>query len=198
PVGSSVTTSVDVRVIAATNSDLAKEVTAGRFREDLYYRLNVFPILVPTLRERKEDIELLALHFLQKHSRASGKKIDKFTPEAFALLIEHNWPGNVRELENAIEHAVIVEAGRAVSPASLPGNLNHSREMHDAGTPSIAPVLRVKLNAFEKQVLIDALIRANGVKKQAAAMLGIDARNLPYLLRKHHLDEGASTDSNLH
>ncbi|MEO8137962.1 MAG: helix-turn-helix domain-containing protein [Betaproteobacteria bacterium] len=149
------------------------------------------------MRERKEDIELLALHFLHIHNRASGKNIQKLASDALTLLIEHDWPGNVRELENAIEHAVIVEDGRAISPASLPRNLTKP-DAYDDGLLPMAPVLRVKLNAFEKQVLIDALVRSKGVKKQAAAMLGIDARNLPYLLRKHHLDERARTDANLH
>ena len=198
PVGSSVTTPVDVRVIAATNSDLAKAVTEGKFREDLYYRLNVFPIFLPALRERKEDIALLTQHFIQIYSKASSKQVRKLTPEALNLLIEHDWPGNVRELENAIEHAVIVEEGSALSPACLPMNLRKSHEMCGDGALSIEPALREKLNTFEKQVLIDALIRANGVKKRAAAMLGIDARNLPYLLRKHHLDESASSNASLH
>lgn len=198
PVGSSVTTPVNVRVIAATNSDLAKAVTEGKFREDLYYRINVFPICLPTLRERKEDIEFLAQHFLQIYGRASGKKIRAIAPETLNLLIEHDWPGNVRELENAIEHAVIVEDGSTILPDSLPMNLKRSRDMNDGGPLSMEPGLRDKLNALEKQILMDALVRANGIKKHAALMLGIDARNLPYLLRKHHLDDGANANMNLH
>ena len=198
PVGSSVTTPVNVRVIAATNSDLAKAVTEGKFREDLYYRINVFPICLPTLRERKEDIEFLAQHFLQIYGRASGKQIRAIAPETLNLLIEHDWPGNVRELENAIEHAVIVEDGSTILPDSLPMNLKRSRDMNDGGPLSMEPGLRDKLNALEKQILMDALVRANGIKKHAALMLGIDARNLPYLLRKHHLVEGASSNVNLH
>ena len=198
PVGSSVTTPVNVRVIAATNSDLAKAVTEGKFREDLYYRINVFPICLPTLRERKEDIEFLAQHFLQIYGRASGKQIRAIAPETLNLLIEHDWPGNVRELENAIEHAVIVEDGSTILPDSLPMNLKRSRDMNDGGPLSMEPGLRDKLNALEKQILMDALVRANGIKKHAALMLGIDARNLPYLLRKHHLDDGANANMNLH
>lgn len=198
PVGSSVTTPVNVRVIAATNSNLAKAVTEGKFREDLYYRINVFPICLPTLRERKEDIEFLAQHFLQIYGRASGKQIRAIAPETLNLLIEHDWPGNVRELENAIEHAVIVEDGSTILPDSLPMNLKRSRDMNDGGPLSMEPGLRDKLNALEKQILMDALVRANGIKKHAALMLGIDARNLPYLLRKHHLDDGANANMNLH
>jgi two-component system, NtrC family, response regulator AtoC len=198
PVGSSVTTPVNVRVIAATNSDLTKAVTEGRFREDLYYRLNVFPIYLPSLRERKEDIALLAQHFLCIHNRASAKQISAIAPDTLHLLVEHDWPGNVRELDNAIEHAVIVEAGLAISPDSLPMNLSKPHKLNGSSSLSIEPGLRDKLNALEKQILIDTLVRANGVKKQAAAMLGIDARNMPYLLRKHHLDECANPDANLH
>lgn len=198
PVGSSVTTSVSVRVIAATNSDLAKAVSEGRFREDLYYRVNVFPICLPPLRDRREDIALLAQHFLQIYGRASLKQIRAIAPETLNLLIEHDWPGNVRELENAIEHAVIVENGSTLLPDSLPMNLNRSRGVNDGGSLSMEPGLRDKLNALEKQILMDALVRANGIKKHAASMLGIDARNLPYLLRKHHLDDGASSNANLH
>jgi two-component system, NtrC family, response regulator AtoC len=197
-VGSSVTTPVNVRVIAATNSDLAKAVAEGKFREDLYYRVNVFPICLPPLRERKDDIALLSQHFLQIYGRASGRQIGAIANETLNLLVEHDWPGNVRELENAIEHAVIVESGSNLSPDSLPINLKRSRDGNDDGSPEMEPGLRDKLNAFEKEVLLDALLRANGIKKRAASMLGIDARNLPYLLRKHHLDDGTNSNTNLH
>ncbi|MGH8491062.1 MAG: sigma-54 interaction domain-containing protein [Gammaproteobacteria bacterium] len=114
PVGTSVTTPVNVRVIAATNVELAKGVADGTFREDLYYRLNVFCIPLPPLRERKEDIALLAQHFLRAYREAIGNDIRSIAPETIALLIEHDWPGNVRELANAVEHAVIVEKGPAL------------------------------------------------------------------------------------
>jgi len=120
PVGSSVTIPVNVRVVASTNIDLAKAASEGKFREDLYYRLNVFSIPLPPLRERKEDILLLAQHFLGQHSRAHGMEIQAVAPQTHALLIEHDWPGNVRELENAVEHAVIVETGPGVLASHLP------------------------------------------------------------------------------
>ena len=198
PVGSSIAIKLNVRVIAATNSDLAKAVTEGRFREDLYYRLNVFPISLPPLRERKEDIVLLAQHFLQHYARSINKKIYTLAPETLGLLAKHGWPGNVRELENAIEHAVIVESGPVIRPVSLPMNLAESRDARDGNPLAAEPRLRDKLNDLEKQILVDALIRANGIKKRAAEMLGVDARNLPYLLRKHHLDEGAGSDVSVH
>lgn len=190
PVGSSVTTSVNVRVIAATNTDLARAVAEDKFREDLYYRLNVFLISLPPLRERKEDIPLLAQHFLRQYSQAIGKDIFAIAPETLRLLIEHDWPGNVRELENAIEHAVIVTKGSAILSSSLPMNLTRSRDEENDPEPSAELGLREKLNLLEKQILLDTLLRANWIKKQAAAMLQIDARNLPYLLRKHNLNTG--------
>lgn len=196
-VGSSATTAVNVRVIAATNADLAKAVAEGKFREDLYYRLNVCLIFVPPLRDRKEDVTLLAQHFLQHFSQAIGKEIHTFASETLDLLIEHDWPGNVRELKNAVEHAVIVEKGSVISPASLPMNLTRSREMENDAQLVTELGLRDKLNLFEKQILLETLLRANWIKKQAAAMLGIDPRNLPYLLRKHHVGEDVETEKSL-
>ncbi|AMK78450.1 MULTISPECIES: sigma-54 interaction domain-containing protein [Methylomonas] len=186
-VGSSVTTSVNVRVIASTNIDLAKAAADGKFREDLYYRLNVFSILLPPLRDRKEDIPLLIQHFLEQHSRNLGKEIQAVAPQTQAMLMEHNWPGNVRELENVIEHAAIVEQGPTLLPASLPINLTKAHLAENDNDLTAMLGLREKLILFERQVLLDTLLRANGVKKITAEMLGIDARNLPYLLRKHHL-----------
>jgi two-component system, NtrC family, response regulator AtoC len=185
PVGSSVTTSVNVRVIAATNLDLEKAMSEGKFREDLYFRLKVFEISVPPLRERKEDIPLLSQHFLKQHTQSVRKEIRALAPETLALLIEHDWPGNVRELENAVEHAVIVQTGQVILPSSLPMNL--AKSCDGGGTPerSTELGLRKQLNLLEKQILLDTLLRAHGIKKQAAAMLGIDPRNMPYLLRKH-------------
>jgi PAS domain S-box-containing protein len=186
PVGSSVTTTVNVRVIAATNTDLQKAVAEGKFREDLFYRLNVFSIHLPPLRERKEDISLLAQHFLQKYNLTVGKKIQAVASETLAAMMQYDWPGNVRELENAVEHAVLVEKGARVLPASLPMNLA-AKESSETATEM---GLRQMLNLLERQIVLDTLIRANWIKKRAADLLHIDARNLPYLLRKHNLGEG--------
>ena len=187
PVGSSVTIPVNVRVVASTNIDLAKAAGEGKFREDLYYRLNVFSIPLPSLRERKEDILLLVQHFLRQHSRAPGTEIQAVAPQTHALLIEHDWPGNVRELENAMEHAVIMEKGPVILPSSLPMNLAKSGPAKDDSKLSAEMGLREKLTLLERQILLDTLLRAHGVKKHTATMLGIDARNLPYLLRKHRV-----------
>ncbi|MGH2397923.1 MAG: sigma-54 interaction domain-containing protein, partial [bacterium] len=189
PVGSSVTTSVDVRVLASTNTDLVKTVSEGKFREDLYYRLNVFSISLPSLRERKEDIPLLGKYFVQQYAKTVRKDIRSIAPEALSLLLQYDWPGNVRELENAIEHAVIVEKSPAIRPSSLPMNLAQPGAMESAPEPALEPGLRERLNLLEKQILLEALSRAHGIKRQAAAMLHVDPRNLPYLLRKHDLGE---------
>jgi transcriptional regulator with GAF, ATPase, and Fis domain len=205
PVGSSVTTSVDVRVIAASKMDLKAAVEEGKFREDLYYRLNVFSIFMPPLREKKEDVPLLAQHFLRIYATTVGKEIQALAPETLDLMIKYDWPGNARELKNAIEHAVIVAKGTVILPSNLPSNLTMPDEVPDSGTPSAEsktvssnPVesglnlpeelgLRDKLSICEKQFIQDALKRAKGVKKEAASILQIDPRNFAYLLRKHGL-----------
>jgi transcriptional regulator with GAF, ATPase, and Fis domain len=187
PVGSSITLPVNVRVLASTNVDLADAVRQGKFRGDLYYRLNVFSIPLPPLRERKQDIYLLVQHFLYQNNASLGKSIEGIDFSTHALLMQHDWPGNIRELENVIEHAAIVEQGPTLLPSSLPTTLAGSHPHHGDSDLTAMPGLREKLNLFERQVLLDTLSMANGVKKITADMLGIDARNLPYLLRKHHL-----------
>lgn len=189
PVGSSITTKIDVRVIAASNANLENAVAEGHFREDLFYRLNVFTMLLPTLREKIEDIPLLAKHFLRKYSLAIGKDIRSFASETLTLMMHYEWPGNVRELENAVEHAVIVGKGPVIYPSDLPSKLTlHGKLQENQDFPKELS-LRDQLNLFEKQIIQNALRRANGVKKKAAAMLHIDPRNFPYLLRKHNLNE---------
>lgn len=182
PVGSSITQPVNVRVVAATNVDLRKAAATGQFRDDLYYRLNVFSIPLPPLRRRKEDLLLLAEHFIARYAQAVHKTVRGLAPETRSLLLQHDWPGNVRELENAMEHAVIVESGPLVRPASLPTDLR------PAGSDRQELLgLREKLTRLERQILLDTLVQTNGVKKHAADLLKIDPRNLPYLLRKHRI-----------
>ena len=189
PVGSSMTTSVNVRVLASTNVDLARAVEEGAFREDLYYRLNVFVIQLPQLRERKEDIPLLAKHFLDRYCRTIGKRIRAIDRDTLSLMMEHDWPGNVRELENAIEHAVIVEKDSVIVPSSLPTNLSKTRSAKGSRQASAEMGLREKLTLVEKQILLETLSRTNWIRKHAASMLQVDPRNMPYLMRKHHLKE---------
>jgi transcriptional regulator with GAF, ATPase, and Fis domain len=179
PVGDSTTVRVDARVVAITNADLTKEIHEGRFREDLYYRLNAFPIRLPVLRERKADIPLLARHFLHGSAASLKKQIGAIEADAMARLIDYSWPGNVRELENTIEYAAILEKGSGITASSLPDKLqprinrNHS--------------LKERLEAVEKQIIIEALSTANGVRTRTAEFLGIDRRNLGYFLHKHHI-----------
>jgi PAS domain S-box-containing protein len=177
PVGDATTIKVDVRVVAVTNADLTRAIGAGRFREDLYYRLNAFPIRLPPLRERRDDISSLVSHFLQKYSTSLRKQIADIDLEALTMLMEYPWPGNVRELENTIEYSVILERGRSLSAASLPDKLKRIDRPNSS--------LKDRLEAAEKQILLEALSITNGVKQRAATLLGIDRRNFGYFLNKH-------------
>lgn len=171
-VGSNQTISVDVRLIAATHRDLAQEVSAGRFRQDLYYRLNVVTIEMPSLRQRREDIPPLAEHFLQRYAGRNRKGVKGFTPQAMDLLIHYDWPGNIRELENAIERAVVLLTGEFISERELP--------LAIATTPiktlqgqDIQPLVEV-----EKEVIQAALEKTGGNKTEAARQLGITRKTL--------------------
>ncbi|ETW99625.1 MAG: hypothetical protein ETSY2_40545 [Candidatus Entotheonella gemina] len=180
-VGDSRTVHIDVRVVAVSNADLAKAVETGSFREDLYYRLNTFPICLPPLRERKMDISLLARHFLRRYALALNKPIDDINSDAMSLLMDYLWPGNVRELENTIEYAVILEEGQTLSASSLPNKLSSRDEQTSS--------LRARLEFAERQIILEALSQSNWVKKRTAQMLGIDHRNLSYFLNKHDLQD---------
>ncbi len=179
PVGDSTTVRVDVRVVAITNTDLTKAINEGRFREDLYYRLNAFPISLPPLRERKADVPLLARHFLKGYTASLKKQIAEIDLDAISMLVDYCWPGNVRELENTIEYAVILEKDRSLSAASLPDKLRRE--------PGTNCSLKCRLELAERQIILEALSNTNGVKNRAAKLLGIDRRNLSYFLHKHGL-----------
>ena len=186
PLGSDRTVKVDVRVIAATNRDLPKLTAEGHFLEDLYYRLNVIPIAVPPLRERREDIPMLADHFVQTHAVRAGKQMDGIAPAALAVLMDAPWPGNVRELENAVERAVVLSRHRTlqvddVVVASL------DRRAADK-LPSLN--LKTNLDWTERETVRQALSASQGVKKDAAEAMGISQRALSYYLSKHRLDDG--------
>ncbi|MEW5029902.1 sigma 54-interacting transcriptional regulator, partial [Klebsiella pneumoniae] len=173
-VGSNQTLSVDVRLIAATHRNLAEEVSAGRFRQDLYYRLNVVTIDMPPLRRRREDIPQLAQHFFKRYTERNRKTVKGFTPQAMDLLIHYPWPGNIRELENAVERAVVLLTGNYISERELP--------LAIAGTPlpsggseegGIQPLVEV-----EKEVILAALEKTGGNKTEAARQLGITRKTL--------------------
>jgi transcriptional regulator with GAF, ATPase, and Fis domain len=179
PVGDSVTVKVDVRVVAITNVNLVKSIDQGTFREDLYYRLNAFPIQLPPLRDRKVDIPMLARHFLEECSVSLNRPISTIDPRAISMLMDYSWPGNVRELENAIEYSVILEKGQSLSASSLPEKLSHGREQKGS--------LKQRLELMEKQMILEALSATDWVKNRAANLLGIDRRNLSYFLHKHDI-----------
>jgi two-component system response regulator AtoC len=181
-VGGATTITVDVRVIAATNKNLAEEVKNGRFREDLFYRLNVFPIVLPPLRERKEDIPLLAEHFMVKSSERIGLSPQGLSKEVLDCLQNYDWPGNVRELENVVERAMIMAEGEVITPAHLPSYLVSSHQRR-----GLAP-LDQTLENIEKDFIIDALKKSNWVQSRAAKILGISERSLWHRVKKYRID----------
>ncbi|XHA16374.1 sigma-54-dependent response regulator transcription factor ZraR [Citrobacter farmeri] len=171
-VGSNQTLSVDVRLIAATHRCLEEEVQAGRFRQDLYYRLNVVTIETPALRQRQEDIPLLADHFLQRFAKRNRKVVKGFTPRAMDLLIHYDWPGNIRELENAIERSVVLLTGEYISERELPLSIA-SQPLPFVADRAIQPLVEV-----EKEVILAALEKTGGNKTEAARQLGITRKTL--------------------
>ncbi len=185
-------TIVDVRIVAATNSDLERDVADGRFRSDLYYRLNVVRIAVPPLRERKEDIPLLAEHFLAEIAARLRREPPAVSDEALAELVAYDWPGNVRELRNVLERALILSPGGVLASLSL-SPVQGMAAATGAKAASGAPMpddldLRRALGACERSLVVEALRRSGGVRKEAARLLGIDQRNLGYYVRKHGID----------
>ncbi|MBN1587785.1 MAG: sigma-54-dependent Fis family transcriptional regulator [Candidatus Omnitrophica bacterium] len=176
-VGDSQSIQVDVKVIAATNVDLQEEIRKGKFREDLYYRLNVIAIDIPPLRERGDDSLLLAEHFLKKFCKEMDRNIVGFTREALKRISEYNWPGNVRELENAIERATILTQGDVITEEDLPDTLRRAGE--DAVfTPTGELSLKDALKDPERKIILDALRRAGGNRKKAAVLLQINRTTL--------------------
>ncbi len=183
-VGGTATIPVDIRVIAATNKDLEGAVRAGAFREDLFYRLAAFPIVIPPLRERREDIFPLVKHFLEKHAERSGKSISGISTAALRLLLQYDWPGNIRELENAIEHAVVLETTDVLQAGNFPPQL--SPVVASASPSDVAsPVL--SLAEVERQALIRALEVSTHNIAEAARALGIDRATLYRKLKKYDL-----------
>jgi len=194
PIGSTEESDVDVRVIAATNKDLEKEIAEGRFREDLYYRLSVIPIHLPPLRERREDIPLLARDFLERFAKSMSKNIDGIEPEAMRLLEVYEWPGNVRELENTIERAVALESRHKISTEALPERIRtHFQESvpHSAhngnGTalPQEGLNLEEHIQKIERSYLLAALERSGGVRTQAAELLKMSYRSFRHYAKKY-------------
>ena len=187
-VGSNNTLSADVRLIAATNKNLEELVKAGSFREDLFFRLRVVEIHLPPLRERAEDIPLLAQAFLREFARENDKPVGKFSPEAMDALLRHAWPGNVRELRTAIEHAVVLCKSDKITPRDLPPSVRHP------GGPPAGAVPKKALNDFsvkeaEKHLIIRALKDTNGNRTKAAKKLGMSRRTLYRKLTEYGLED---------
>jgi two-component system response regulator HydG len=165
---------VDVRILAATNRDLQAEVEAGRFRQDLYYRLNVLSLTMPPLRERREDIPLLTMHFLRKFAQKNGKTVKGVTPGAMDRLCKYAWPGNVRELENAVERAVVLLVGEYVSERELPPGVAWAEAADLPG----ADFSNMTLEEIERAVVRETVKSTGGNKSEAARRLGITRKTL--------------------
>ena len=182
-VGGTETIQIDVRVIAATNKNLEKEIAAGRFREDLYYRLNVIPFGVPPLRARREDIEILARHFVQEFCAESGERSRELTPECLAALESHAWPGNVRELRNLMERLVIMTPGPSIDASDLPDTLRVAALGGDEGGGTLERARR----GFEREYLLAKLREHAGNISRTAAAIGIARENLSRKLKLHKI-----------
>jgi len=181
----------DIRVIAATNQDLTRAVAEGRFREDLYYRINVIPIALPPLRERREDVPLVAEHFLAKYCEQMGKQISGISHEAMEVLVHHEWPGNIRELENVIERAVALESTPTILLDSLPpairGDAPRASPAPAEALPQSGFDLEAHVKGIECSYIAEALKRAGGVQVKAADLLGMSFRSFRYYVKKYNL-----------
>jgi two-component system response regulator HydG len=187
-VGGTKTLKVDVRVIAATNKDLEAAVRGGQFREDLLYRLRVFPLTVPPLRERRDDIPLMADHFLKRYVERHRRQIRGLTPRALDLLMRYDWPGNVRELEHALERAVILARGEHITPEELPPNIRAIGGDPGGTTPQEPPVpVGLRLKEVERELIHKTLERTGGNRTKAAEILGISRATLHNKLKEYGL-----------
>jgi two-component system response regulator PilR (NtrC family) len=193
-VGATAEVSVDVRVLAATNRNVEEDVKAGKFRQDLYYRLNVIRIEVPPLRDRREDVPALAAHFLERACAEHGKTIRGFAPDATRALLAYGYPGNVRELENVVERAIALATGPLIGLGDLPREVGGAAT---AATPSLVSLpeegcnLDDILNEVERRLMVQALERTGGVRTNAAKLLGVTFRSLRYRLHKHAMSDDA-------
>jgi DNA-binding NtrC family response regulator len=183
--GSNVTRHIDVRVIAATNQDLRAALEQGTFREDLYYRLNVVPLNIPSLRERKQDIPFLANHFVHKLAPDTGSRVESITDAAMEKLMQYHWPGNVRELENVIERSLVMCSGTELDASDI--KLENAPRVRPQTENHFLPE-GMSLDAYEQELIREALRRADGNKSQAARLLGLTRNALRYRLTQMGLE----------
>jgi two-component system response regulator PilR (NtrC family) len=178
---------VDVRIVAATNIDLRRAVDEGRFREDLYYRLNVIQIQLPPLRQRKEDIPALVNHFVDKYAKENGKAITGITPEALQILMDYDWPGNVRELENVIERGVVLSVDGTIGRELIPEHVRATPSFHvpHLTVPPEGISLRDVISSFERRLIESTLESTGGVQKEAARLLGLKPTTLNEMIKRH-------------
>ncbi|MGB8333577.1 MAG: sigma-54 dependent transcriptional regulator, partial [Desulfobacterales bacterium] len=183
PIGSSETIKVDTRIITATNKNLEGEVRANRFREDLYYRINVVNLTVPSLRDRREDIPLLVDFFLKRYAKKNHRNLKGFTPKAMDLLMRYDWPGNIRELENVVERSVIMMRGDFITPDEFPGVMKSLDPEYEQIS---AEILSGKsLKEMEKTMIMRTLQETDGNRTHAAEILGISRRTLQLKLKEY-------------
>ena len=187
---------VDFRLITATNKDLNQLIKKGSFREDLYYRINVVPIVIPPLRERKDDIPLLIDHFINKFSIENNKNVKGISKEALELMMQYEWPGNIRELENLIERVIALTSNEYIKLNELPFSFKNTPKINGLKES----VLEGKVSFlqaeedFEKEVILDALKKANNIQSHAAEILGISRRILKYKMDKLGINHGRVED----
>ena len=172
-VGDNTSIPIDVRIITATNKNLEKMIQDGAFREDLFFRINVFPITCPPLKDRKDDITLIIQHFISVHAEKTGKNILGFTPEAMRLMVAYPWPGNIRELRNSVEYAFVLARGKSIGPEHLPEKISGSPVLTENHDPPSRVKTKISRGASEKNALIDALDKADGNQTRAAKILGV-------------------------
>ena len=187
-VGGNSSVSVDIRLIAATNRDLKESVKEGRFREDLYFRLNVIKITLPPLRERREDIPLLVEHFLKKYAEQERKNVNSVSPEAMKQLLDYHWPGNVRELENTMERALVICQGNTITSDELPYEMTLSNPSVSSGGMVMPAENACNLSEMEREMIVRALEKTRGNKSKAAGILGISRKVLYARLKEYEID----------